>query len=176
MKQAAAAVAFVWCALLSVLAQRAEAKLPDYELAALQALFKATGGPSWRNNSGWLDASSDPCSWFGVQCSSTAGGEQHVSELLISNNNLVGTLPEALGDFVALTAIDFGLNKLTGTLPSSFATLTQLYAISLKENSLSGPLNFAKMSLSLPHSSATNRHEAHHNLNNRQAPVCPPGL
>lgn len=142
---AAAVVLGCCCVLLGALAPGAEAVLPAAEINALRALYKATGGAAWKNNSGWLVDGTDPCSWFGVQCAVT-GGQQHVSELLISNNNLVGTLPDEIGSFTQLTAIDFGLNKLTGALPASFSTLKQLYAISLKENSLSGPLDFSQMS------------------------------
>ena len=162
------------CVLLGALAPGAEAVLPAAEINALRALYKATGGAAWKNNSGWLVDGTDPCSWFGVQCAVT-GGQQHVSELLISNNNLVGTLPDEIGSFTQLTAIDFGLNKLTGALPASFSTLKQLYAISLKENSLSGPLDFSQMSLSF---AIALEHHHHNNSisnnNNRQAAVCAP--
>lgn len=134
------------CALLAVCAR---ATLPSGEQSALVAFFHATGGSAWRNHTGWLEAGTDPCAWFGVTCAGAAAGVQHVSTLFLSNNNLVGTLPEELGGLTELTAIDLGLNKLTGPLPASFAHLTKLYAISLKENTFSGPIDFSLMGLSL---------------------------
>ena len=145
MRMRCVAALVVLCALLAVCAQ---AVLPSTEQSALEAFYQATGGAAWRNNSGWAQAGTDPCTWYGVACSGAAGGVQHVSTLFLSNNGLAGTLPEDLGRLTELTAIDLGLNKLTGALPAAFAQLTKLYAISLKENTLSGPLDFSRMSLS----------------------------
>ena len=129
----------------TVLAVCAQATLPSTEQSALVAFFEATGGRAWRNHSGWLEAGTDPCVWYGVGCSGPAGGEQHVTTLFLSNNNLAGTVPEAVGRLTELTAIDLGQNQLTGVLPAGFAQLTKLYAISLKENGLSGALDFSRM-------------------------------
>ena len=37
-------------------------------VGALKDLYASTNGPSWINNSGWNNASSSPCSWYGVTC------------------------------------------------------------------------------------------------------------
>ena len=41
------------------------------ELGALVELYTATNGPLWSSNTGWLQASTSPCYWFGVECDSS---------------------------------------------------------------------------------------------------------
>jgi hypothetical protein len=52
------------------------------EYNALVALFASTNGPSWKNNTNWLQSSTSPCTWFGVNCAPTGN---HVIA--------IGTLP-----------------------------------------------------------------------------------
>ena len=39
--------------------------------ASLRALYKATGGTAWANNSGWL-GNENSCTWHGVMCDDAA--------------------------------------------------------------------------------------------------------
>ncbi len=93
---------------------RVISKLEDLSLLegnALVSLYVATQGSSWTNNTDWLDTNK-PCSWYGVDCS--AG---HVSRLNLTNNNLVGTIPNVLSDITNLDHLDLSSNPLTGSLP-----------------------------------------------------------
>ena len=56
------------------------------ERNALILLYDQTGGPSWRNNTGWNEQSPDHCSWHGVICND--GGR--VVGLDFVDNNLEG--------------------------------------------------------------------------------------
>ncbi len=59
----------------------------------LVSLYNSTGGASWNNNSGWL--STDPvCTWNGVSCD----GSGNVTSLILSWNNLSGTIPDSIGN------------------------------------------------------------------------------
>jgi len=119
------------------------AAIPDKEYQALKAIYTATNGQGWINNEGWLKDGTNPCTdWFGVTCTSDGNNIQSLS---LSNNNLVGQIPEEIGDLTAIISVDFGLNKLSGPLPKSFSTLSKMYAMSLKENQFTGPLDFSQM-------------------------------
>jgi len=131
------------CVCLCVAAVCVSAALPDAELDALKQLYAATNGDQWKNHDGWFEAGTDPCKdWFGVTCTSDGTSVQALS---LSNNNLVGSLPEEIGNLANIISVDFGLNKLSGDLPKSFFNLSKMYAISLKENAFTGPLDFSAM-------------------------------
>lgn len=119
---------------LCAAASSAHAALAPAELSTLQALYASTGGPGWTNQNNWL--SGDPCTdgWFGVVC--TGGAEQHVQELHLSANNLVGTLPD-LSALTSLTKFNVENNSLTGSL-STLATLPALQGFWGNNNQFSG--------------------------------------
>ena len=71
-------------------------EIPASECRALVTFFKATNGPLWREHTDWLRTPT-PCSWYGVACA-----DGHVNALDLPANNLVDTLPAALGGLSAL--------------------------------------------------------------------------
>ncbi len=112
--------------------------VPAEERAALIALYLATGGDSWTNNSGWRkesdpDEFSDPgteCWW---RCVSVRGG--HVEALLLNGNNLTGSLPPEIGYFPQLEVLQLDGNPgLTGPLPSTLGNLGSLEHLSVSGN------------------------------------------
>ena len=67
---------------------------------ALVALFEATNGPNWRNNTNWL--SDEPIGeWFGVTTD-----DNDVVEIDLSYNNLSGEIPPELGNLTKLQVLD----------------------------------------------------------------------
>ena len=65
--------------------------------AALVALYNATDGANWANNTNWL--SNNPLgNWYGV--TTNAG---RVTTLALDRNNLTGSIPSALGNLSNLT-------------------------------------------------------------------------
>ncbi len=107
---------------------------PDYD--ALMALYNATGGPNWVDNTGW-GSDCDVCQWAGVNCSVVTG---RVSSLRLEYNNLTGPLPLALGDMTGLTTIDLRGNSLSGLIPSSIGNLSNLSHLFLLDNNLIGAI------------------------------------
>ncbi len=122
----------------SVTAGTAEAavKLPGGDRAALEALYHATSGDDWTDNTNWL--SDAPIGeWYGVRA--TTNGR--VDNLSLDSNNLTGHIPAAIGLLDTLFILDLSNNSLSGPVPRSIGRLSRLRDLSLRENGeLDGPL------------------------------------
>ena len=102
---------------------------------ALEALYRATGGPNWSSRANWL--SDEPLStWAGVR-TNRAG---RVTRLSLDRNRLRGVLPAALGDLTALEWLDLSRNQLSGPIPPVLGRLSGLEMLYLYGNQLSGPI------------------------------------
>jgi hypothetical protein len=73
--------------------------------------------------------------WEGIMCQG-----DNVTELLLGNKGIIGTIPSSLGSLTDLIWVDFTANKLYGTIPSSLGSLTNLLEITYGENSLYGSI------------------------------------
>jgi hypothetical protein len=76
----------------------------------LCAFYNATGGPNWYDSTNWCDYSADISTWYGVDVDYS--GE--VSGLLLSNNNLNGTLPSSIAELGLMTRFYVDQNWLYG--------------------------------------------------------------
>ncbi len=112
-----------------------QTQIPTAECEALVALYNATNGASWTNNTGWLQTAT-PCSWFGIHCDN----ESKLTGLHLDSNNLVGTIPVELGDLAHLAVLDLRLNQLTGSIPAELGNLTDLTWLALLNNQLTGSI------------------------------------
>jgi gliding motility-associated-like protein len=135
--------------------------VPCVERDALIALYNATDGANWTNNTNWL--TTNPVStWYGV---TVAGGHVTGIEFSSAGNNLNGTLPIELGDLnflekfiitynpnltgnivaelftnTSLNEIVLANNGLTGSIPSTISNLTALRFLELQNNTFSGAI------------------------------------
>ena len=103
------------------------------ELAALTALYNATDGDNWTDNTNWL--SDEPLNeWFGIEADNG-----RVFDIDLTDNSLTGTIPPELGNIIALTGLSLSHNALSGQIPSELGDLDlhRLY-LSGSGNSLSG--------------------------------------
>ena len=88
--------------------------------AALVALYNATDGANWANNTNWL--SNNPlANWYGV--TTNAG---RVTTLALDRNNLTGSIPTQLGDLSSLEILRLYQNRLTGSIPPELGNLSNL--------------------------------------------------
>ena len=103
--------------------------------AALVALYNATDGPNWSNNTNWL--SNAPLGeWYGVSADSSG----RVVKLNLYRNRLSGTIPRELGNLANLESLVLHNNQLSGEIPTEFGNLANLVQLSSSSNRLSGEI------------------------------------
>ncbi|MDE0476120.1 MAG: hypothetical protein OXI50_16330 [Gammaproteobacteria bacterium] len=136
----ALATAFVWGGLVTEAgAQGSTAS----DRAALAALYDATGGATWENNTNWK-TNAPLNEWYGVQTDATG----RVIEIRLRENALTGSLPTALRNLDRLGTLELGGNELTGAVPSWLGELSNLRALALWGNELTGTIPAALQNLS----------------------------
>ena len=102
---------------------------------ALVALYEATDGDNWTDNTHWL--SDRPLGeWHGV----TTDADGRVTELNLKENQLSGAIPAELGNLSNLQDLWLGYNQFSGSIPASLGNLTNLTALDLYANELSGSI------------------------------------
>ena len=102
---------------------------------ALVALYNATDGDNWRDNTNWL--SNEPLGqWHGV----TTNSDGRVTKVVLPRNDLAGELPDDLGILRRLTHLVLWDNDLSGEIPEALGDLSDLECLSLWSNDLSGEI------------------------------------
>ena len=103
--------------------------------AALVALYNATDGANWDENTNWL--TNRPLGdWYGVYTDDNG----RVTSLSLGNNGLRGQIPSELSDLTNLTSLSLSSNGLSGEIPSELSDLTNLTSLRLGFNRLSGEI------------------------------------
>ena len=101
--------------------------------AALVALYEATDGDNWTNNTNWL--SDRPLGeWHGV----TTDDDEWVTSLELSGNQLSGSIPPELGNLAYLKGLNLTDNQVSGAIPAELGNLWHLQYLYLGANQLSG--------------------------------------
>ena len=103
--------------------------------AALVALYNATGGADWTNNTNWLsnEALSE---WHRVETDE----DGRVTALNLGVNKLSGEIPAELENLTNLQELSFSINTLSGEIPAELGNLTNLEGLFLLQNTLSGEI------------------------------------
>ena len=113
----------------------AQSSSSEVDRAALVALYNATDGPNWRDNTNWL--SDRPIGeWYRVETDETG----RVIEIRLSSNELSGPIPAELGNLSKLTQLFLYNNRLSGPIPAELGNLSNLTELWLSSNQLSGEL------------------------------------
>jgi len=110
----------------------------DYD--ALMAIYNATDGSNWTDNTNW-GTSQSVYTWHGIKMRG-----DRVSEIDLSENNLNGTIPSAIGDLTELIKINFSKNggwnyypgNLHGAIPPEIGNLSNLKDLWITLAKLSG--------------------------------------
>ncbi len=134
----------------------------DSDREALVALYEATDGPNWRNNTNWItDKPLDE--WHGVQLNEHGrvhavnlwdarlrgplppeiGDLAHLSELILFGNSLTGEIPPEIGKLSRLNRLYISyrsFNELEGPIPPEIGNLVNLTHLSLVADGLTGPI------------------------------------
>ena len=107
----------------------------ETDKAALMALYNSTAGANWDQNANWgTDAAL--ADWYQVY--TNADGRVHA--LALGENNLRGTLPDALGNLDRMLQLQLFDNRLSGPIPASLGGLTYMWQLSLWGNKLTGEI------------------------------------
>ena len=117
----------------------------EADTAALMALYNSAGGVNWTTSTNW-EIAVPIGTWSGV----TTDSNGRVTRLDLRDNNLVGTLPDELGDFTGMLQIYLQDNGLTGLIPD-LSGLTSLTHLEMARNQLSGPIPALGALTSLTH-------------------------
>ena len=112
------------------------------DVAALTALYEATDGPNWDNDTGW-PPTTGVYDLFGVTVE-----EGRVAELDLHGNNLSGSIPPELGQLSRLTDLRLYGNSLGGSIPSELGQLALLEVLQVWDNRLSGIPDLTDLPLS----------------------------
>ena len=114
--------------------------------AALAALYNATDGPNWVDNTNWLtDARLGE--WYGVSTDAAGrvvvinlDGRWHyeAGQYQSISHGLRGQLPVELANLTALNSLSLAVNDLTGPIPPALGNLTKLTRLWLRDNELTG--------------------------------------
>ena len=111
--------------------------------AALVALYNATDGSNWRNNTNWL-TDAPLGDWAGVSTNRITSNDRVVGEcvtvLSLGNNQLSGEMPAELGNLLSLERLSLNDNQLSGEIPAALGSLLNLQRLELDNNRLSGEI------------------------------------
>ena len=101
-----------------------ESSGPQTDREVLEVLYDATGGASWTESTNWKTAA-PLAEWYGV----STDEEGRVTALSLSENELRGPLPDAVGNLSNLERLNLGRNGLTGPIPPSLGRLSNLWSL-----------------------------------------------
>ncbi len=105
------------------------------DLQAMIALYNATEGPNWSDNTNWL--SGEPLgTWHGID----TDHEGRIWSLWLPENQMSGRLPRELGQLTGLRYLNLFQNQLSGDIPSELGRLENLELLDLGLNRLTGEI------------------------------------
>ncbi|KAJ0558558.1 putative protein kinase RLK-Pelle-LRR-XII-1 family [Helianthus annuus] len=89
------------------------------------------------------------CNFQGFLPKSVANLSEHLSFLILAENQLHGNIPSSIGNLVGLSNFHLGGNRFTGKIPFTIGKLQNLGSLYLHHNQFSGPIPDAIGNLSM---------------------------
>ena len=118
----------------------------NHDQAALVALYNATDGPNWVDNTNWL-TDAPLGEWYGVDTNTASrvvridlAGQWDSEARKYVRHGLQGELPVELANLTGLTRLDLRSNDLSGPIPPELGSLSNLAWLDLGSNNLSGEI------------------------------------
>ena len=110
---------------------------PVSDSLALVALYNATNGDDWVDNTNWLVEGQTIGNWAGCVVDSSGC----VCEINIFGiSQTLGSLPPEIGDLTNLKVLNFWYSGLVGNIPSEIGNLPNLEVLDLRGNKLTGQI------------------------------------
>ena len=114
MKNCSRNISLIICVLLVSFSKNISAQnAAQYDI--LEQLYFKANGPSWFNNTNWLDINVPVCDWYGITCN----GSGEIIEIDLSNNNLSLSLSQSILNLHKLIILDVSGNDLTNVIPAN---------------------------------------------------------
>ncbi|KAI5556985.1 hypothetical protein BDE02_18G070900 [Populus trichocarpa] len=120
-------------ALFLLFLDHANPQLHDQEQAILLRLKQYWQNPSSLDR--WTPSSSSHCTWPGVVCT-----DNYITQLILDNKNISGTIPPFLSDLKNLTFLNFSNNNIIGKFPVAVHNLSMLEILDLSQNHIVGTI------------------------------------
>ncbi|CAB9520609.1 LRR receptor-like serine threonine-protein kinase [Seminavis robusta] len=138
----------------------ADPNVDTYNLQSLQSrfamstLYFATGGDDWAINDKWLSYTDPLCLWYSsldeeaipfifpnIDTPCEDRNTDYLQHLVLTKQNMRGTLPEEIGLLTQLTSIFLSENDLTNRIPTTiWENMTDVIHLSLGKNNLGGEI------------------------------------
>ncbi|KAK1733977.1 leucine-rich repeat domain-containing protein [Skeletonema marinoi] len=112
----------------------ANATFNEIERNALIDFYDSANGAEWTYTTNWLYANASYCNWWGVTCNEMG----HVTELVLADNSLWGTLSESIGNLTFIEVLDLSDNDMKGSIPKEIGLLSNLTYLRLSYNAFTG--------------------------------------
>ena len=97
--------------------------------------YLSLDGSNWASHNNWLDLSVSECDWFGVEC----GNDNMITELNLSQNNLVGSIPSEVKNLDQLEKLILSDNNLNDSIDNIFE-LKNLRHLEIANSQMNGSL------------------------------------
>jgi Leucine-rich repeat (LRR) protein len=117
--------------------QPAYGAVSQQERTALLDIYSNVGGSYWTVSTNWAGGTGTECTWFGVTCDSA---QATVVGIALTNNNVVGTIPDSISKLTNLQQLNLANNALTGAIPPLLGSLANLVEVDLSNNQLTGSI------------------------------------
>ncbi len=98
-------------------------------------MYNSTNGDNWTDNTNW-GTDTAVSTWKGITVSSG-----HVAKIVLSGNNLSGSIPNEIGDFPSLTELWLDRNpNLGGSLPTTLGNLSNIQKLFINNDAIAGSI------------------------------------